>query len=155
MAIRPLDHPDQPILWEMLYHAIYVPVGQAPPPRVILGTPDIAPYAANWGRRGDLGFLAIEDGTPFGAAWLRLMHGYGYVADDIPELSIAVLPDHRGRGVGTILLTALIESAKKIYPGISLSVSEDNPAQRLYERFDFQTVGFDGNSIIMMKRFAK
>jgi GNAT superfamily N-acetyltransferase len=50
----------------------------------------------------------------------------------IPELGIAVLPEHRGRGIGTKLLMAAIESTVNIYPGISLSVRSENPVISLY-----------------------
>jgi hypothetical protein len=39
--------------------------------------------------------IAEASGVPIGAAWLRLMpvhdSGYGFVAPDVPELSIAVV----------------------------------------------------------------
>jgi len=48
-------------------------------------------YVEGFGRPGDGGVIAEEDGVPAGAAWYRLLPasdaGYGYVADDIPELA--------------------------------------------------------------------
>jgi ribosomal protein S18 acetylase RimI-like enzyme len=151
--LRLLASSDQSVLWDMLDHAIYAPNGQKPPLRAILESPDIARYVADWGRQEDIGYLALEGVIPVGAVWLRLMHGYGYVKKDIPELSIAVLPSHRGRGIGTTLLKAIINSAEPIYPGISLSVSLENPAAHLYERFGFQVVRLDGDLKIMLLRF--
>jgi ribosomal protein S18 acetylase RimI-like enzyme len=87
-----------------------------------------------------------------GAAWLRLMHGYGYVEEDIPELSIAVLPSHPGRGMGTTLLNEIIKFAEPIYPSISLSVALENPAAHLYERFGFQIARLDDDLKIMLLR---
>ena len=53
----------------------------------------------------------------------------------IPELTIAVRPGERGRGIGSALLTALLDEARaRELPALSLSVSERNPALRLYER---------------------
>jgi len=91
-----------------------------------------------------------------GAAWLRIFSGpekgYGYVGDSTPELGIAVLPDHRGRGIGSVLLQRLVEIATSSYDALSLSVSADNPAQRLYHRVGFEHVGGSGDSITMLKR---
>jgi ribosomal protein S18 acetylase RimI-like enzyme len=87
-----------------------------------------------------------------GAAWMRIFSrpqkGYGYVADGTPELGIAVLPEHRGRGIGSALLRRLIEIATSSYDAVSLSVSSDNPAQRLYQRAGFERVGSSGDSIL-------
>lgn len=155
VTLRPLTSADEPFLWEMLYHAIHVEPGKSPPPHDIVQQPDIAKYVANWGRPGDDGLVALDDDKQVGAAWLRLFaardKGYGYVADDVPELSIANLPDYRGKGIGTLLLSNLIDSARlgKSYTSISLSVSPNNPAMRLYERFGFNTVGTSGTSLIM------
>jgi ribosomal protein S18 acetylase RimI-like enzyme len=153
--LRPLTAADQSVLWDMLYHAIFIPNGQILQSRAILESPDIARYAAGWGRYGDVGFLAIEGGISVGAIWLRLMHGYGFFEEDIPELSIAVLPGHRGKGIGTTLLNEIIKFVEPIYRGISLSVALENPAARLYERFGFQVVRLDGDSKIMLLRLLK
>jgi ribosomal protein S18 acetylase RimI-like enzyme len=90
-----------------------------------------------------------------GAAWLRLLthdnRGYGYIDDETPELSVAVLPEHRGRGVGSSLLTQLFREAQTRYNKISLSVSEENPAVRLYQRLGFLVVIKEGGSITMIR----
>jgi ribosomal protein S18 acetylase RimI-like enzyme len=90
---------------------------------------------------------------PVGAVWIRLMigeaKGYGYINDQTPELSIAMLPGYRGLGLGTRLMTALIEAVRETYPALSLSVSADNPARRLYERLGFETVKVEGDSMTM------
>jgi ribosomal protein S18 acetylase RimI-like enzyme len=139
----------------MLYHAIYVPAGSEPPSKAILGEPDIAHYAENWGQENDVGFKALEAGVIAGAAWLRLIQGFGFIAEDIPELTIAVLPDYRGRGIGTALLTRLIDTAAQSFQGISLSVVGENPAMNLYRRLGFEIVRPDGASFTMVLRFKK
>jgi GNAT superfamily N-acetyltransferase len=155
ITIRPLSKGDEPFLWEMLYQAIYIEEGSMPPTRDILKQPEIARYVASWARDGDYGLLAIDVATarPIGAVWLRLFTandaGYGYVADDVPELSMAVLVDYRGHGVGMTLLTQLLEQTKTTYPSICLSVSRHNPALHLYQRFGFEIVGVSGKSLTM------
>jgi GNAT superfamily N-acetyltransferase len=78
--------------------------------------------------------------------------GYGYVGDNIPELGIAVLPEYRGCGIGSALLLRLVDVATSMYDAVSLSVSIDNPARRLYKRVGFEQIETPGNSVIMLKR---
>ena len=106
---------------------------------------------------GDIGFVAVDEGSndPVGAAWLRLLvgdeKGFGYVDEATPELGIAVLPGHRGRGVGAALLRRLLEASSVVYEAVCLSVSLDNPALRWYERVGFRRVGVCGTSVTMVK----
>lgn len=114
---------------------------------------EIARYIDEWGRDGDLGVIADGDA---GAAWIRLFteddHGYGFVAPDVPELSIGVMAEERGRGVGTALLDELlVRAAAAGHRAVSLSVETDNPAVRLYERFGFERVGYVGTSWTMQR----
>lgn len=156
-VIRPLAMGDEPFLWEMLYHALYVPPGQEPFPQEIIHAPEIALYVYDWGRAHDKGFVAIDNrsGQAIGAVWLRLFPptqpGYGYIRADIPELSIALLPEYRGRGIGTDLLKHLIDEARQIYPALSLSVSPGNPAVRLYKRLGFEVINRQATSLTMKK----
>lgn len=155
--IRPLAQDNARCLWEMRYQAIHVPAGAAPPDQEIIHAPELAHYAADWGRPGDLGYLAVDgEGLLVGAAWLRLFPagdpGYGFVDAATPELSMAVMPAWRGRGVGSRLLAALLDAAAKRYAAVSLNVQADNPAARLYRRFRFEAVEDGGAWIIMRKR---
>ena len=56
--------------------------------------------------------------------------------------TIAVVPDYEGRGIGSTLLTALIDEARRRYAAdVLLEVRADNPrAQRLYLRFGFEQI---------------
>jgi len=157
-SIRRLTPPDQSFLWEMLYHSLYVREGDAPFERSVVGRPEIAKYVRDWGRgSGDTGFVAvIEGGQRVGAVWLRLLtgdeKGFGYLDERTPELGLAVLPEYRGRGIGTALLAQLIRDVKGVYENISLSVTEGNPALRLYQRLGFEVCGREGDSITMKRR---
>ena len=116
--------------------------------------PQLAHYVAGWPRPTDFGTVAVVDGKSVGVAWCRIFPvedpGYGFVAADIPELSMGVRSDHRGRGVGSALLKALIAQAQaRAYRALSLSVEDGNRARQLYHRFGFTVVGRNGNSEIM------
>jgi ribosomal protein S18 acetylase RimI-like enzyme len=156
--IREASPSDEAFLREMLYHSLYVPDGGAPFDRGIVSRPEIAKYVERWGRTGDLGFIAVHSrrNEPLGAAWLRLFtgseKGYGYVGGNTPELGIAVLPEYRGRGLGSALLRRLLEAAAGMYDSVSLSVAADSPARRLYERIGFEQVSTSGTSVTMVKR---
>ena len=157
LVIRQASKSDEPFLREMLYYSLYVPDGGTPFDRNVVRRPEIAKYVEGWGRSGDFGLIAINpnSGEAVGAVWIRLFpdsdRGYGYVDAGTPELGIAVLPEHRGGGVGSLLLSRVLEIAGTQYGAVSLSVSLDNPARRLYERLGFEPVEKRGNSITMLK----
>jgi ribosomal protein S18 acetylase RimI-like enzyme len=136
----------------MLYEAAcWRPQRPGPPKDEVLSDPHIARYHEGWGRPGDAAVIAAADGEPVGAAWYRLFDvekpGYGFVAANVPELSIGVASEHRGRGVGSALLAALMDLARERgFDALSLSVEEDNPALRLYERSGFRRVFREGNA---------
>ena len=157
LSIRPLTPADEPFLWEALYHAVYVPPGGSPPEREIVRRPELARYVERWGHGpGDVGVLALVERRPVGAAWLRCWsgpeRGYGFVDSATPELSIAVLPDYRGQGIGTRLLDALLAVADERFAAVSLSVSESNPARRLYERLGFRVLCAGTGTLTMVRR---
>ena len=155
IAFRQIELADEAFRWEMLYHALYVPEGAAPYPREIVHEPAIAGYVCDWGRAGDSGLIAMDRSKPVGAVWLRQFTqsnpAYGYVDDETPELSIALLPEYRNQGLGTQLIERMIDAARRQHPALSLSVSRDNPARRLYERFGFIAISTSGASLTMRK----
>jgi GNAT superfamily N-acetyltransferase len=157
-TIRAVIASDEPFLREMLYQSLYVPQGCAPFDRNVVNLPEIAKYVDGWGRAGDLGFIAVDATTnqPIGAVWMRqfteAQKSYGYVAEDVPELGMALLPEYRGRGIGSALLRRALEMAAISHRAVSLSVFAENPARRLYERFGFEPVGTSENVVTMVKR---
>jgi GNAT superfamily N-acetyltransferase len=132
----------------MLVESAYPPwTDPSPTPDEALTNPHSARYLRSWGRLGDLGVIAEDESGAIGAAWCRLLPasepGYGFVAEDVPEISIAVVAEHRGEGVGQRLLAALIEEASAHgVRALSLSVHVLNPvALHTYERAGFVRVG--------------
>jgi ribosomal protein S18 acetylase RimI-like enzyme len=114
-------------------------------------------YVDNWGLPGDVAVIAHDTGNRVGAAWLRRFKasepGYGFVDEQTPELSIAVVPSQRSRGLGRELMDALLEDAREAgYAQVSLSVEQDSPAVGFYERYGFEVVGEQDGGLVMLKR---
>lgn len=114
-------------------------------------------YVDNWGRAGDLAIIEHETGNRVGAAWLRLFTadepGYGFVDEQTPELTIAIVPSRRRHGLGQELIDALLEKAgAEGHATVSLSVEADSPAVPFYERNGFERVGKSDGGLVMVKR---
>lgn len=127
-------------LWRALAWAAHMP-GDGSEGDVLVAreTPALSLYVEGFGRASDVGVLARgEDGAFVGAAWWRLIRGYGFLDERTPELCVGVAPGVRGQGLGGRLLSALWVVA----PGVRvcLNVREDNPAVCLYERHGFVRV---------------
>lgn len=126
----------------------------------VLSTPKTAHYIAGWPRETDLGVIAEADGERVGAAWLRFFPagdpGYGFVAPDVPELTVGVAARWRGRGVGRALLRAIADQARSAgVRRISLSVERKNLARNLYLSEGYEVVdSSDAQSDTMMKDLA-
>ncbi|MBN1192692.1 MAG: GNAT family N-acetyltransferase [Coriobacteriia bacterium] len=60
-------------------------------------------------------------------------------------------PEWRGRGIGSELLEALLGVADVNHWRVSLSVSRQNPAVRLYNRSGFVESGGDSESMTMVR----
>jgi GNAT superfamily N-acetyltransferase len=142
-AARPQD---ARFLRDMVRHAYHWRLAQDP-------DLPVASYVNNWGRAGDTGLLAFEGINVFGAAWYRLFSpdepGFGFVDERTPELTVAVVPSHRGRGTGAELLGALLGRARQEgHRQVSLSAQVGSTG--LYERFGFRPVGEAGGAVTMV-----
>lgn len=113
--------------------------------------PTFQKYLAGFPRDTDLGFIAEREGQDAGAVWSRYFTaadpGYGFVAEDIPELSIGVVAGRRGEGIGRALLNAMLAASPV---SLSLSVEDGNPAEELYRKSGFVPVGRVGNATTML-----
>ncbi len=146
MNIRPVTPGDIEFLKKMLYEAArWNPDWPREPIEEVLDEPVLRRYHVGWGREGDGGVIAEIDGEPVGAAWWRLFTaeepGYGFVDEKTPEVSIAVVPIHRRKGVGeTLLRAALLEAREDGFQTISLSVAVHNRSRMMYQRVGFEKV---------------
>jgi len=150
---------DPAFLAEMLYECVYWlddGAEERPPLDALLARPEMARYITGWGRSGDVALCALDArDEPIAAGWYRRFTaaepGFGYVADDIPELRIACYPEARRQRVGSLILGALIARAERdCERGLSLSVHRDNPAKRLYARLGFEVVAQPGDTLTML-----
>jgi ribosomal protein S18 acetylase RimI-like enzyme len=73
-----------------------------------------------------------DDGTPVGRLYVARWE------DEIRIIDIALLPEHRGRGIGTALLRDLLDEGARTRKRVSIHVERNNPALRLYERLGFE-----------------
>ncbi|MBI3287560.1 MAG: ribosomal protein S18-alanine N-acetyltransferase [Chloroflexi bacterium] len=69
--------------------------------------------------------------------------GFWYVAEEAHISTIAVHPEHRGRGLGELLLASMIEKAISLEAAeVTLEVRVSNQvAQELYRKYAFHQVG--------------
>jgi ribosomal protein S18 acetylase RimI-like enzyme len=87
-----------------------------------------------------LPLIALVDGTPAALTW-------GRVNDDEPEVAhvyqVWVAAEHRGRGIGRLLMEAVIAWARESrLHAVLLDVTADNAAAvQLYRRLGFVEVG--------------
>jgi GNAT superfamily N-acetyltransferase len=144
--LRSADLQDMRFLRDMLRHAYHWRIAQDPDLPVFR-------YVKNWGRPGDAGVIAFEGPNVYGAAWYRLFPadapGFGFVDEETPELTVAVVPSRRGHGTGGELLEALLARARSDgYPRVSLSAEAGQTG--FYEQHGFRELRRDDGTITMV-----
>ncbi len=88
--------------------------------------------------------VVVGDGDDVGRLWVdRSGH-------EIRVLDLALLPEYRNRGVGTLLLERLIAEARDDGLPVRYAVVKDNlAALRLYERLGFAVIEDAGSYLLM------
>lgn len=79
--------------------------------------------------------ILLHDGVPVGQMMVHRS------PQEIRLVDIALLPDCRGRGLGTAAIAELQREAAMANLPVTLSVLKSNPAQRLYARLGFVRTG--------------
>lgn len=92
----------------------------------------------------DADFLIIlAEGRPTGrlyvARWPR----------EVRIVDISLLPEYRGKGIGTSLLKGLLTEADATGKPVTIHVERFNPALHLYERLGFRAVADRGVYLLM------
>lgn len=93
--------------------------------------------------------VVLVDGEPAGRLYVDRR------PEEIRIVDIALLPAHRGHGIGTRLLRALIEESEETGKALTLHVEALNPARALYERLGFSVVGDRGVHLFLERRGAQ
>src|SRR5699024_6102988 len=71
---------------------------------------------------------------------------------DIPELTVAVLPEHQGQGIGGVLADTVCTLARMSgLPAVSLSVEDGNGAAKLDADHGFLSVGRNGDAELLVR----
>ena len=88
--------------------------------------------------------IVLHDREPVGRIWVLRAE------DEIRLLDIAILPEHRGRGIGTRLIRSLQRDARTAGAPLRHSVEVDNHrARHLYERLGFVAIETHGLHTLM------
>jgi len=60
--------------------------------------------------------------------------------DEIRIIDIALLPEHRGKGIGSRVMKSLLDEGKNSGKPVRIHVEKNNPALRLYHRLGFTKI---------------
>ena len=90
--------------------------------------------------------IVEKDGQPVGRLWIDEWR------DQIRLVDIALMPEWRGSGIGSLLLKDVLERGAKLGKPVTIHVEAYNPALRLYERLGFQKV--DTNGVYFLMRWT-
>lgn len=89
-------------------------------------------------------YYVVElEGVPVGRLY------YDRWTREIRIMDIAVLPEYRGRGIGTLLLKDLLKEAADSGKILSIHVERMNPALNLYQRLGFALAEDKGVYLLM------
>ena len=87
--------------------------------------------------------IVLVDGLPAGRLYLHER------SEDLRIMDIVLAPEHRGSGIGSILLSDILERAAAAGQAVSIHVEQYNPALRLYERLGFRQIDTNGVYLLM------
>ena len=87
--------------------------------------------------------VVVVNGVPAGRLYVDRREA------EIRIIDIALLPEHRGHGIGTALLTPILDEADRTGKTVSIHVERDNPARRLYDRLGFVEVEEQGVYLLL------
>ena len=152
VLIRKLCTEEAGLLKDFLYEAIFIPEGVEPPPRDIVERPELRVYYEYFGRgAADHCLVAEADEHVIGAVWTRIMNDYGHVDDETPSFAISLIPEYRGKGIGTRLMLNMLKLLKEQgFKQASLAVQKENYAVQMYKNVGFEIADENDEEFIML-----
>lgn len=108
----------------------------------IVKTPEYRIYIEDFGKEDDVALVWEIEGQIAGLAWARLFNEedatYGYVAADVPEVTLSVLAGYNERTIGKELLEILSNELRLMgYNKVSTSLENKNECKDIYDRVGF------------------
>lgn len=136
ISLRPLGLDDQEVLFEVYASTRLeemAPLGwDEAQVKAFLEMQFAAQHDYYQNRFPDADFQIVEqDGEAIGRLYVDRR------ADEIRIIDIALLPGHRGGGIGSALLGDILVEAAQTKRPVRIHVEQLNPALRLYERLGF------------------
>ncbi len=82
--------------------------------------------------------LILKGGEPIGRLYVDRRD------DEIRLIDIALLPEHRGAGLGGAIMRGILAEGAEAGKLVRIHVEQDNPAMRLYRRLGFEMIEEQG-----------
>ncbi len=89
-------------------------------------------------RHGRTRWIVEKDGEPIGRLYIDRRE------DEHRLIDIALLPEWRGKGVGSELMRGVLDEAREAGKLVRIHVEQNNPAMRLYKRLGFEEIEDQG-----------
>lgn len=137
LALRPIEDADLPFLYRVYASTRYEELsvtGWAPAQVEAFLQMQFRAQHTHYQRSYDdaVFHVVLLDGQPVGRLYVTRTD------DAVHVIDVAVLPEFRGRGIGTTLLEELIAEAEAGGKATSIYVERNNPALSLYTRLGFE-----------------
>jgi len=88
-------------------------------------------------------YVIMVDGAPAGRLYIDRRR------DEIRIIDIALLPQYRGKGLGSSILKGIMNEGHDNDLPVRIHVEQYNPALRLYKRLGFKKIGDSGIYYLM------
>ncbi len=98
----------------------------------------------------DLGLYALIDNVVAGAIWTRELNNNS----QIPVLSVAVLAEFKGQGIGSFMMEQFLLEVATVYEQITIDISHKPKAIKFYEKFGF-VQDKDAKEFILIKKLER
>lgn len=153
IVIRNIRKNEYHLLEDFLYEAIFIPEGIKKPTKYIINNEELQVYIRNFGEdKNDNCLVAEVNNKIIGACWTRIMNDYGHIDDNTPSLAISLYEEYRGQGIGTKLMTNMLQLLKEEgYKKVSLSVQKNNYATNMYKNLGFKIIKESKEEYIMLR----